>query len=544
MKARFHFRASDDYIYNMFWADRIAQEITRRFAGDIKGGKALVIRDEWTASGRGHVGSMRGVAIHGAVAEALARQGVPYTFRFEINDFDVMDSVPPGLREEEYKQYLGMLLLDVPSPDSSAKNFAEYYANDFKSAINHAGFTPEYYWGSEPYLSGQMDAVIYEALNAADTIRSIYKEVSGSVKEAGWLPISVLCPECKKIATTEASDFDGDTVRIICEKNKVEYTEGCGFKGRVSPFKGGAKLPWKVEWAAKWKVNGVMVEGGGKDHSTKGGSRDVANHISREVFTYEPPFNLPYEFILVGGKKMSSSKGRGSSAREIADLVPSKIFRLALLGKDINQQINFDPEGDTIPVLYDQYDKLAQNFWSGADDDYAQLFTQIHPKEGTPEQMFLMRFSQVAFLVQMPHLQILDEAKKLKGSALTKEEEIEIAERAQYALRWLQNYAPEKYVFKLHDTLPSIATDLTRAQKDTLEALRKDLEMNYPTSGEVMHALIRSVPLRPNLLIEPKDFFVALYTIFLGKDSGPQAGWFLAALPKEFVLGRLHEASQ
>jgi lysyl-tRNA synthetase class 1 len=286
--------------------------------------------------------------------------------------------------------------------------------------------------------------------------------------------------------------------------------------------------------------------GAGKDHSTKGGSRDVANHISKEVFTYEPPFDVPYEFILVGGQKMSSSKGRGSSAREIADLMPTKIFRLLLLGKEITQQANFDPAGDTIAVLYDQYDKLAEGYRAHQEDDYARLFTIIHGTFGRQVELpeFLLRFSQVAFLVQMPHLKTLDEAAKIKGAPLTKDEEVEIAERAQYALRWLESYAPEKYVFKLQETLPELAANLSDAQKKALGALAKDLEIEFPTNGEMMHALIRSIPLRPTIAIDPKEFFVALYTIFLAKESGPQAGWFLAALPKDFVVGRLKEASE
>jgi lysyl-tRNA synthetase class I len=31
---------------------------------------------------------------------------------------------------------------------------------------------------------------------------------------------------------------------------------------------------------------------------------------------------------------------------------------------------------------------------------------------------------------------------------------------------------------------------------------------------------------------------------FLGKASGPQAGWFLAALDRDFVVARLREAAQ
>ena len=317
----------------MFWADGIADEITKRYGGDIKAGKSINIRDEWTASGRGHIGSMRGVAIHGAIHEILSERKVQNTFQYEINDFDPMDGFPPEL-PEEFRQYMGRQLFDIPSPDpEKGKNFAEYFANDFKSAITHSGFKLEYYLSSEMYLAGKMDGVITEALNAAATIRTIYKEVSGSVKKEGWLPIHVQCPECRKIVTTVATDFDGETVLVNCYKTTVDYTEGCGFEGRVSPFGGNSKLTWKVEWPAKWKVHGTLVEGAGKDHSTKGGSRDVANHISREVFTYEPPFDIPYEFLLVGGKKMASSKGRGATAREVGDLLPQKRFLLMLLGK-------------------------------------------------------------------------------------------------------------------------------------------------------------------------------------------------------------------
>jgi lysyl-tRNA synthetase class 1 len=41
--------------------------------------------------------------------------------------------------------------------------------------------------------------------------------------------------------------------------------------------------------------------------------------------------------------------------------------------------------------------------------------------------------------------------------------------------------------------------------------------------------------------ISPKDAFSAIYLSILGKDSGPQAGWLLASLDKEFVVKRLKE---
>jgi len=44
--------------------------------------------------------------------------------------------------------------------------------------------------------------------------------------------------------------------------------------------------------------------------------------------------------------------------------------------------------------------------------------------------------------------------------------------------------------------------------------------------------------------LTPREAFSAIYLAFLGKDSGPQAGWFLAALDREFVLRRLEEAAR
>jgi lysyl-tRNA synthetase, class I len=80
----------------MFWADRIAGEIEARF-GTVR---SILIRDEKTPSGRVHVGSMRGVAIHGAVSEALADKGVKNVFKYEFNDMDPMDGFPEYLPEE------------------------------------------------------------------------------------------------------------------------------------------------------------------------------------------------------------------------------------------------------------------------------------------------------------------------------------------------------------------------------------------------------------------------------------------------------------
>jgi lysyl-tRNA synthetase class 1 len=212
--------------------------------------------------------------------------------------------------------------------------------------------------------------------------------------------------------------------------------------------------------------------------------------------------------------------------------VPTKIFRLALLGKDINQAINFDPEGDTIPVLYDQYDKLAAGYWAGVKDDYGRLFEFIHRGRNIPKPSTLPRFSQVAFMVQMPHMDLF--------TSFPEADKTELRERAAYAKKWLAEYAPEKFVFKLQEALPEAARSLSAPQKQTLREILRYIEgLDAMPSGEDLHKKLHDI--KETQKIAPAELFGAIYLLFLNKSSGPQAGWFLSSLKKDFVIKRLRD---
>ena len=527
----------------MFWLDRIFNEAQDALKDKIAQGETLLIRDEKTASGRVHVGSLRALALHASLAERFSEAEIPHTFKYEINDYDVMDGLPVYLDKAVYEQHMGKILYYVPSPDGSDKNFADYFGDEYRGVIEEIGYHPEFYKSSDLYLTGKMDEEITLTLNHADVIRKIYKKVSGSVRPDNWHPLFVVCEKCGKVGTTRVNGFDGKEVQYTCETNAVQWAVGCGYTGSLSPYKGKGKLPWKVEWAAKWLALGVDVEGAGKDHYSKGGARDVAEHISREVFNYEPPFGVANEFFLVGGKKMSSSKGAGSSAREIANLVPPHILRLALLQKDINKQTNFDPSGDTIPLLFDQYETLAENYWQGHEDDASRLFLFIHSKEDAHlfVPRFLPKFSTVAFLVQMPHLNLEEEIERLKGAVLTDDDKKELALREKYAKQWLEG-ADEKYIFELQTTTPEATKSFSSQQKEVLKKVLEYIEENENLDGQDLHTALHEI--RKESGIEAKDFFGALYMSFLNKTSGPKVGWFLSVLDRNYLLNRLREVSQ
>lgn len=525
----------------MFWADTIADAVIKKYQHVIDAGLPIVVRDEKTASGKVHVGSLRSAALHAVVADVLQDRGITVAFSFEINDFDAMDGIPSYLDEGEYKKYLGMPLYKIPSPTAGYENFAELYGQEYVEVLKKIGFDAEVYRATELYKEGKMNEQIRYALERRDVVRKIYKEVSGSEKREDWYPLNVICEQCGKISTTQITSFDGEQVEYFCSSQTEAWAEGCDYKGKVSPFDGNAKLPWKLDWGAKFKAMGVHFEGGGKDHYSKGGSRQVAEAICREVFEYEPPYGVFNEFFLVGGKKMSSSKGNAATAVEMAELLPPHMLRLLLLKSPINRQIDFDPEGDAVPVLFDTYDRLAEKYWNGIVDDDSQVFRFSHLpyKRAELPKRFLPRFSQIAFLVQMTHIHLNEELEAMKGGALTEADMEEIDMRITYAKLWLEKYADESFIFKLQDSLPTKAQELSDEQKSALKLFLSKYDALEVKDGQAVHELTHAVKEESGL--DAKTFFSALYTVFLGKESGPKIGWFLSTLDPVFVRTRLSE---
>lgn len=523
----------------MFWVDEIVDDILQKFPKK----KEFIVRDEKTLSGRVHVGSLRGVVIHGIVAQALRERGVKARFLFEFNDVDPLDGLPEYLDKEVYGKYMGMPLRDIPSPDGKAKNFAEYWGEEFLSVINGLGFYPEIVRAGELYDSGVYNDWIRKVLDHPAEIRKIYKEVSGSEKPEDWNPLQVVCEECGKVGSTKVTDWDGTLVSYVCEPDMVAWAKGCGNKGKVSPFDGRGKLPWKVEWPVKWAGNRVDIEGSGKDHNAAGGSHDVGEQICSEILEAPVPYNIPYEFFLVGGAKMSSSKGEGSSAKEVFDSLPAELLRFLMVRTKPNQPIEFGLKGNTIPRLYDQYDDTADHFFA-TEKTFPDLDRLFHFSQLDHEAVadhFRPRFNKVSFLVQMPHLNYLKEVETLKGAKLTKLDKKEADSRHAFARSWLSDFASEEFLFEIQKDIPESAYDLSPEQKDFLRDVAEIVQQGE-LKDEDLHAAIHE--LRKKSTLEARDGFAALYVSLLGKSSGPQVGWFFSALDRTFLFKRFLEVSK
>ena len=525
------------YNIPMFWSDRIAQEI-------IASGSHTPywVDDMFTPSGFAHIGSLRGPLVHDLAYRSLVDAGVKATFTYIFNDFDPVDGLPPEL--SRMADELGKPLRLAKSPEPGFTSFADYFTKDFQKVLVSLGVRAQFRSSWDMYHKGLFDGVIREALDNATRIQDIYQRVSGSKKrDKGWLPLQVICEKCGRLGTTRVHGWDGTMVEYTCEPDMVTWARGCGYTGKTSPFTDPddskhhpGKLPWKVDWPAHWKVLGVTIEGAGKDHSSAGGSRDIAKELCREVFHIDNPYNLPYEFFLIGGKKMSSSKGLGLKGRDLTSLLPAEVGRFLFTRTDYRQAIEFDPVGTmAIPDLFDEYDRCWQAYRDGSDEGLARAF-ELSQIQEVPDKkaMFVPRFRDVANFMQLPNVDLVSKFSAIKGSALTKSEKAVLAGRETYARVWLDTYAPDEYRYRI-STKSKQEYDFTKEQWSFLNALA-EIWQRVDDPEKMQSELFL---LAKTQGIDLTSAFKALYLVVLDKEHGPRAGWLLKQFPVEAVVERL-----
>ncbi|MFC1769377.1 lysine--tRNA ligase, partial [Nanoarchaeota archaeon] len=276
------------------WADQIAFEVKNRVEADpvlkkIVKEKGYIVLDEKTPSGTIHIGSGRGWVISDAIAKAMRDAGMKGRFILSSDDIDPMDKMPSYL-DKSFNQYMGIPFRNIPSPVKGYESYADYYFMQCIEKFEEWGIDAEIESTGKMYESGIFNNAIKTVLDNSNKIKNIFERIYD--KPYDKLAFNPICEKCGKIGSTLATNWDPEKELLTykCDENLVNWAKGCGHEGTLSPYDGNGKLPWKVEWAAKWISIGVPCELAGKDHFTKKGSRDVSVAISNEVFDFPPPY--------------------------------------------------------------------------------------------------------------------------------------------------------------------------------------------------------------------------------------------------------------
>jgi lysyl-tRNA synthetase class 1 len=480
------------------WAQKVAEQL---------GPGPHVVVTGISPSGNIHVGNLREVLVAEAVVDALKARGSEVRFVFHADTIDPLRKIAPGI-PADFKRYIGHSLSRIPDPEGCHDSYAEHFLSPFEEALERMQMDVEILRSHELYEDGFYAEVTREALEHTDDLRNILQEISGREMPEHWSPY---LPRTRTGQLTGARILDH-----LPEERKVVFIDEDGWEEVSDYSKGEGKLGWRVELAARWKALRATFEPFGKDHTSRGGSTDTADRMAREVFNYPVPGRYEYEWIQIKGKgAMSSSKGIVLLPGDMLEIMPPDALRRMVLGRDPGRALDLD--------LASGFPRFMDEYRADTEENpvpFAHLVTVAQTVAGDPQKAAEM-------LRRGGYEEAASDPEKLHRD-LT------------YALNWAEEWAPESYRFGVRDEMPPEVADLDAEQRRYLAAVAEKLEDGM--DGEAAQSLLYSTAVE--LGLKPKAAFRAVYTVLLGRNSGPKAGPFVAGLDAGFVRKRFRNVSE
>ena len=557
--------AKKDYSQDgRYWADDIAERLIRKNPER----ETYVCACGISPSGSVHFGNLREVITAYAVLEALQRRGKNTRFIYSWDDFDRLRKIPKGVGSH-YEEHLGKALSDIPSPTNRQESYAATREREFEEALRALNLRPTYRYQTEQYRSGAYDDAIIEALQKreaiADIVLSFMTEkgkrkqgITDAAYRAAYFPIAVYSRFSQKDATTILS-YDGEkTIRYRCDITKKE-DEVDITKHRI------VKLSWKVDWAMRWRHEGVCFEPGGSDHAAPGGSYDVAAAIAEKVFQFEPPVFAEYGFVGTQGlgTKMSGSSGQGVLPNDLLAIYEPTMLLWMYLRRLPTQTFSlaFDTE------VYRQYDEwdfalTRRQWWRNLvlalrDRRWRQILRLPARLPSDRRVCGVLRalFPDAMHRRPIPFRQIVglaqtvrwDEEKlhELLNAARLRYDAPSVSSRLPRAKTWVLKH--NKGAALLIRETPNI--DAWKEADEECRGYVRDLRAYIKKNGTKdisrLETYLYALPKKryreeSELKKAQRAFFKHVYRLILGQPSGPRLSTLLWALPKEKVLALLN----
>lgn len=501
----------------MHWADVFADKLQ----GD------QVISTGISPSGPIHVGNMREILTGDITHKAVLEKGLRSRFIYLADDIDPLRKRYPFL-DEKYEEYVGMPLYRIPAPEGD-EQYSEYFLRPYLETLEKIDVHVEVIRTHKLYRDGILADVTRTAMERRNEIRGILSAMSGRALPENWFPYNPICEKCGKINSATVVSFDFPEAAYRCR---------CGHEGVADVRTDAGKLPWRVEWPAKWYALGVTVESFGKDHAAAGSSYDTGKEIIEKIYGREAPKGIVYEHIFLKGKgAMHSSKGVVIAASDMVKFSPPEIIRFLIARYNPSRHIDFDP-GMGLLNLIDEFDKYRLAYYGRdtvSDEDFRRVY-ELSRIEGS-ESLQEISFRHLVNLIQIyPEEDKLFEALKRSGYG---EEELDpfMKMRIEEATNWIRLYAPEQIRFTLLGQETPV--DLSESEKHLVSDFIEIMD-SITWDAENIHTSVHSV-IKDNEMAQ-RDGFRVFYRILIGKERGPRLGYFLSNLNRESVRKRLEFA--
>ena len=500
----------------MHWADFTAQRLAQR-------GDKHIIASGITPSGEFHIGHLREILTGDMVTRACKDAGMDAEFVFIVDSADPLRKVYPFL-SDEYEKYIGCPLALIPAPDEdgnpsdSGISYAQYFLDPFLKALEQIDVRPRIIDNYESYSNGKFAERARIVCENPDKIREIIERVSGRELSDNWFPFNPY---------GHNGSLDGVTVTGF-EWPYVHWEQN-GKPGKSDLNKAEGKLPWRVDWPARWGWIGITCEPFGKDHGAAGGSYDTGKEIS-ELFGDTPSEPLVYEWISLRGQgAMSSSTGNTIGPQEALQLVPPEILRYLIASTKPKKAITFDP-GMSLVELADEYERQVAR---DLDSEMKNSDLSRRQKVAIEDAEGALRMSKISDQsssnVSFRHLALLAQVKS----------DNEIIEtvgtgnigKLERMKNWINGpYFPEQLKITISEQpIPGLDKSISNSLHRVFS------ECNWDIDGitEAIKSAIKDDQ------IPPRDCYRTLYTAVIGNEKGPKIAPIISELSRDKVLSLL-----
>lgn len=517
----------------MNWAKEVALKIINERPNE----EVYTVASGVSPSGFVHIGNFREIATPYLVAKELKKLGKKVRYILSFDEFDRFRKVPGNIGSS-YEKYIGMPYTELPSPFSENESYASYMENRFLNELKSMDVEVECIYQAKEYQSGRYNKYIKVAMDNRDKIFSIIDDFrtqeSTDEERRNYYPISIYCPNCHK-DSTKIINYESDS-------GNVKYMCNCGHRGDLNINNAtNIKLQWKVDWPMRWMVEGVTFETGGIDHSASNGSKAVSERVAREIFNYEPPIYIPYNFIGIkgGGAKMSSSTGNVLTITDLLKVYDKNIIWWFYARFDNMHAFDIALDNDVIRY-YSEFDRWVKLYFNdNIDEKNKSILDLTNVKE---EYLKNPNFSYLVTFLPIVNFDI-DLLKELLSKEDIDVNSEQFSNRLDLAINWVKEYGSDYQVNLLNQRNDNFYNTISDLEKEWLNKTIKLLDFQFNTTNELQTALYDVV--KDEILVDKelkqaqKRYFQILYNMLLGTDQGPKLGLFLMAIDKEKIKNLL-----
>ncbi|MFH1447270.1 MAG: class I tRNA ligase family protein, partial [Candidatus Micrarchaeota archaeon] len=238
---------------------------------------------------------------------------------------------------------------------------------------------------------------------------------------------------------------------------------------------------------------------------------------------------IPYKFgfLLFQGKKYSKSKGIGMGVSDLMRLVPPDIIKYFLLKPDVQENKDFDPTGNNMLRLYDDYQGAAELQTMKIEDlSRADRKRAIAYKFSTSKLKFKAKFIDVLLNYQL--------YKDWNKVAELVSDKNGVSYLSIFISTWLEmKYAPEEYQFEFKPSPPPNHREAVIAFANSLKA---------GLTPEEIHNQVFITAKETN--IQPSEMFSALYGTLISKERGPRLGKLVFSIGVERTKKTILQTTQ